>query len=58
MAGTYYFFAGCEVISQEIDDPFGNDKNDLPIDDICYSVKKAVKALVKLPAGSEEKAHH
>jgi putative membrane protein len=58
MAGTYYFFAGCEVISQEIDDPFGNDKNDLPIDDICYSVKKAVKALVKLPAGSEDKVHH
>lgn len=34
-----YVFASIELIAEEIEDPFGEDDNDLPIDDICNRIK-------------------
>jgi putative membrane protein len=34
-----YVFASIELIAEEIEDPFGEDENDLPLDDICNRVK-------------------
>lgn len=34
-----YVFASIELIAEEIEDPFGEDDNDLPIDDICKRIK-------------------
>ncbi len=34
-----YVFASIELIAEEIEDPFGMDENDLPLDDICNRIK-------------------
>ncbi len=34
-----YVFASIELIAEEIEDPFGDDYNDLPLDDICQRIK-------------------
>lgn len=34
-----YVFASIELIAEEIEDPFGEDENDLPLDDICNRIK-------------------
>jgi len=34
-----YVFASIELIAEEIEDPFGADENDLPLDDICKRIK-------------------
>jgi putative membrane protein len=35
-----YVFASIELIAEEIEDPFGEDDNDLPLDDICGKIKQ------------------
>ncbi|MBC8986408.1 hypothetical protein H9X96_11530 [Pedobacter sp. N36a] len=37
-----YVLAGLELIAEEIEDPFGEDANDLPVDDICNNIEKHV----------------
>jgi putative membrane protein len=34
-----YVFASIELIAEEIEDPFGEDDNDLPLDDICGRIR-------------------
>jgi putative membrane protein len=34
-----YVFASIELIAEEIEDPFGEDDNDLPLNDICNRIK-------------------
>lgn len=34
-----YVFASIEIIAEEIEDPFGLDDNDLPLDNVCLNVK-------------------
>ncbi|HEX8535840.1 MAG TPA: bestrophin family ion channel, partial [Cystobacter sp.] len=41
-------FLGIEEIGVEIEDPFGNDDNDLPLERICDTIQKNLTAL--LPA--------
>jgi ion channel-forming bestrophin family protein len=36
---------GIEEIGIEIENPFGNDKNDLPLDDICQNIKNYIAEL-------------
>jgi putative membrane protein len=43
-----YLFFGIEEIGVEIEDPFGNDDNDLPLERICDTIQKNLTAL--LPA--------
>lgn len=37
-----YALAGLEIIAEEIENPFGTDANDLPIDQICHNIRKHV----------------
>jgi putative membrane protein len=37
-----FVFASIELIAEEIEDPFGVDSNDLPLDNICVNIKKHV----------------
>jgi len=37
-----FVFASIELLAEEIEDPFGNDANDLPLDNICENIQKHV----------------
>jgi putative membrane protein len=37
-----YVLASLELIAEEIEDPFGMDANDLPVDDICNNIEKHI----------------
>jgi predicted membrane chloride channel (bestrophin family) len=43
-----YVFASIELIAEEIEDHFGEDDNDLPLDDICGRIKTNLQRLVEL----------
>lgn len=40
-----YVFASIELIAEEIEDPFGEDENDLPLDDICNRIKTNINEI-------------
>ena len=44
---VFYILASLEVIAEEIEDPFGEDSNDLPIDRICLGILTSSHALIK-----------
>lgn len=46
-----YVFFGIEEIGVEIEDPFGEDENDLPLEEICESIHRNTRGLlsVELP---------
>lgn len=42
----FYAFASLELISEEIEDPFGTDSNDLPTDEISVKIKESVREIL------------
>ncbi|MCF0055645.1 bestrophin family protein [Dyadobacter sp. CY356] len=44
---VFYILASLEVIAEEIEDPFGVDANDLPIDRICAGIQLSANSLLK-----------
>jgi putative membrane protein len=42
----FYAFASLELISEEIEDPFGTDDNDLPLDEIADKIKNNANELL------------
>ena len=50
----YGAYEGCVVVTEEMEEPFGLDKYDIPLDDICYSIKKHTHQLL----GVELKTSH
>ncbi|MBK7434644.1 MAG: hypothetical protein IPI66_12630 [Chitinophagaceae bacterium] len=42
----FYVLASLELVAEEIEDPFGVDSNDLPMDKICGNIDKQVKELL------------
>jgi putative membrane protein len=46
IAVILYVFASIELIAEEIEDPFGFDENDLPVDSICEGIQKHVSELL------------
>jgi putative membrane protein len=42
-----YVFASIELIAEEIEDPFGEDENDLPLDDLCKRIKANLTEIFK-----------
>lgn len=42
----FYAFASLEIISEEIEDPFGTDSNDLPTDEIAVRIKENVREIL------------
>ncbi|MBK8254803.1 MAG: hypothetical protein IPK82_19350 [Polyangiaceae bacterium] len=49
-----YTFFGIEEIGVEIEDPFGEDDNDLPLERICATIEKNLIALVGEKAATED----
>jgi putative membrane protein len=42
-----YVLASLELIAEEIEDPFGFDANDLPVDTICDNIEKHVGEILR-----------
>ena len=45
-AFVLYILCSLEILAAEIEDPFGEDTNDLPVDEICLSIKKNIKDIL------------
>ena len=43
---TFYVLASLELIAEEIEDPFGNDANDLPTEKLASNIKKHVEEIL------------
>lgn len=41
-----YAFASLELIAEEIENPFGTDADDLPVDQICHNIRKHVSEIL------------
>jgi len=46
VAFVFYALASLELIAEEIEEPFGNDENDLPMERIIQTIKKNVNAIL------------
>jgi putative membrane protein len=56
MMVIYGAYEGCVVVTEEMEEPFGLDKYDIPLDDICYSIKKHSHQLLQVELKSY--SHH
>jgi ion channel-forming bestrophin family protein len=45
---TYYALVGLRYIGEEIEDPFGTDVNDLPMDSICENIHKNIFEILEI----------
>lgn len=43
---AFYFLVSVELISEEIEDPFGEDVNDLPLNELCVKIKRNVSEIL------------
>jgi len=46
VAFVFYALASLELIAEEIEEPFGNDENDLPMERIIQTITKNVNAIL------------
>ena len=46
---VFYVLVSIEILAEEIEDPFGEDDNDLPLDDICMKIERNVKEIFNVP---------
>ncbi len=44
---VFYSFTSLELIAEEIENPFGNDANDLPIDELTDKIRKNVNSIFR-----------
>jgi ion channel-forming bestrophin family protein len=42
-----YFLIGIELIAEGVEEPFGKDEDDLPLDDICAGIKRSVNTILE-----------
>jgi len=45
VAFVFYVLASMEIIAEEIEEPFGTDSNDLPMERLCITINKSVKEI-------------
>ncbi len=43
---VFYVLVSMEVLAEEIEDPFGTDDNDLPLDEMCERIRLNVKEII------------
>lgn len=46
VALVFYVMVGLELVAEEIEDPFGADENDLPMEKICSNIQKHVNEIL------------
>ncbi|MGB1316210.1 MAG: bestrophin family protein [Chitinophagales bacterium] len=44
---VFYTMVGIELIAEEIEDPFGLDENDLPVEELCFKIKANIEEIKK-----------
>lgn len=44
-----YFLIGIELIAEDVEEPFGHDGDDLPLDNICSSIRNTVSKILPVP---------
>jgi len=44
---AFYFLVSIELISEEIEDPFGNDLNDLPLNELTVKIRRNINEIMK-----------
>ena len=44
---AFYFLISIELISEEIEDPFGTDLNDLPLNELTVKIRRNVNEIMK-----------
>jgi len=47
LAVFFYFYTGMEIISEEVEDPFGFDQNDLPVNELTKMAEKRITQIIK-----------
>ncbi len=50
---TFFVTMGLELLATEIEEPFGTDRNDLPIDDIAARIARDTRHLLLAEPGAE-----
>ena len=48
VAFIFYVLASLEVIAEEIEEPFGTDSNDLPMERICRTIDHSIKGIIQV----------
>jgi len=43
----FYFYAGLEIVSDEVEDPFGFDADDLPVEPITVDLENRIESIIK-----------
>jgi putative membrane protein len=43
----FYVLTSLELIAEEIEDPFGKEANDLPLQNMCETIQKDVSEILK-----------
>ena len=48
LISTFVFYAlvSMEILAEEIEDPFGTDENDLPLEDICLRIGQNIAQIL------------
>lgn len=49
VAFIFYVLTSLELIAEEIEEPFGKDENDLPMDAMSRNIRKSVYEILDLP---------
>jgi putative membrane protein len=42
MLGGSYFVLAVELLAEEVEEPFGSEYNDLPLDSICRTIEQSL----------------
>ena len=45
---VFYFLVSVELISEEIENPFGNDLNDLPLDQLAVKIRANIEEIIRI----------
>jgi putative membrane protein len=48
---TAYFMLGLEIVAEHVEEPFGNDEDDLDLDRICLSISQSVEEIMSTEVG-------
>ena len=43
---VFYILVSVELIAEEIEDPFGVDENDLPLDGLCQTIRTNIEEIL------------
>ena len=42
-----YLMIGIEVLAEDVEEPFGNDADDLPLDEFCATIERSVRGVIE-----------